>query len=59
MPATLAALAKKHLYRHRRVVESPAGRELVVDGRRLLNFCSVAGGFVDYMARVFNQPSDK
>ena len=40
MPATLAALAKKHLYRHRRVVESPAGRELVVDGRRLLNFCS-------------------
>jgi 8-amino-7-oxononanoate synthase len=40
MPATLAALAKRHLYRHRRVVESPAGRELVVDGRRLLNFCS-------------------
>ncbi len=40
MPATLAALAKKHLYRRRRVVESPAGRELVVDGRRLLNFCS-------------------
>ena len=40
MSATLAALAKKHLYRQRRVVESPAGRELVVDGRRLLNFCS-------------------
>jgi 8-amino-7-oxononanoate synthase len=40
MPATLAALEKKHLYRRRRVVESPAGRELVVDGRRLLNFCS-------------------
>ncbi len=40
MPATLTALAKKHLYRQRRVVEGPAGRELVVDGRRLLNFCS-------------------
>lgn len=40
MPATLTALAKKHLYRRRRVVESPAGRELVVEGRRLLNFCS-------------------
>ena len=40
IPATLAALEKRHLYRHRRVVESPAGRELVVDGRRLLNFCS-------------------
>lgn len=40
IPATLAALGKKHLYRHRRVVESPAGRELVVGGRRLLNFCS-------------------
>lgn len=40
MPATLAALAKRHLYRHRRVVESPAGRELAVDGRLLLNFCS-------------------
>ncbi len=40
LPATLAALEKKHLYRRRRVVESPAGRELVVDGQRLLNFCS-------------------
>ncbi|MEZ5562111.1 MAG: 8-amino-7-oxononanoate synthase [Gammaproteobacteria bacterium] len=40
MPATLAALAKKQLYRHRRTVDSPVGRELVVDGRRLLNFCS-------------------
>lgn len=40
MPATLAALAKKQLYRQRRTVDSPVGRELVVDGRRLLNFCS-------------------
>jgi 8-amino-7-oxononanoate synthase len=40
IPATLSALRKRHLYRHRRVVESPAGRELVVGGRRLLNFCS-------------------
>ena len=37
---TLAALEKRQLYRRRRVVESPAGREIVVGGRRLLNFCS-------------------
>jgi 8-amino-7-oxononanoate synthase len=40
IPATLSALAKRQLYRRRRVVETPAGRELLVDGRRLLNFCS-------------------
>jgi 8-amino-7-oxononanoate synthase len=40
IPATLSALGKKHLYRQRRVVAGPAGRELVVGGRRLLNFCS-------------------
>lgn len=28
------------MYRQRRVVESPMGREIVVDSRRLLNFCS-------------------
>jgi 8-amino-7-oxononanoate synthase len=28
------------MYRRRRVVESPQSREIVVDGRRLLNFCS-------------------
>lgn len=28
------------MYRRRRVVASPCGRELEVDGRRLLNFCS-------------------
>lgn len=28
------------MYRRRRVVESPQGREIVVDGRALLNFCS-------------------
>ena len=37
---TLGALEKRQLYRRRRVVESPAGREIVVGGRRLLNFCS-------------------
>jgi 8-amino-7-oxononanoate synthase len=40
IPATLAVLQKRQLYRRRRVVETPAGRELLVDGRRLLNFCS-------------------
>jgi len=28
------------MYRQRRIVDSPQGRELIVDGRRLLNFCS-------------------
>lgn len=28
------------LYRARRTVDSPQGREIVVDGKRLLNFCS-------------------
>jgi 8-amino-7-oxononanoate synthase len=37
---TLAALEKRELYRRRRVVESPTGREIVVNGRVLLNFCS-------------------
>jgi 8-amino-7-oxononanoate synthase len=40
IPATLSVLQKRQLYRCRRVVETPAGRELLVDGRRLLNFCS-------------------
>ncbi len=30
----------EHLYRHRRVVDSAQGAEIVVDGRRLLSFCS-------------------
>ena len=36
----LADLRRRGLYRRRRTVDSPQGRELVVDGRRLLNFCS-------------------
>jgi 8-amino-7-oxononanoate synthase len=40
IPATLSVLQKRQLYRRRRMVETPAGRELLVDGRRLLNFCS-------------------
>jgi 8-amino-7-oxononanoate synthase len=40
IPDRLARLKRRAMYRHRRVVESPQGRELVVDGRRLLNFCS-------------------
>lgn len=38
--AELDQRAAQHRYRRRRLVESPQGRELVVDGRRLLNFCS-------------------
>ena len=40
IPGRLARLAKRHLYRRRRVVESPQARVLVVEGRELLNFCS-------------------
>lgn len=36
----LKALERRSLYRRRRVAASPAGREIDVDGRRLLNFCS-------------------
>lgn len=40
LATTLLALARRRLYRRRRVQEAPAGREAVVDGRRLLGFCS-------------------
>ncbi len=36
----LAARRAAHLYRERRLVDGPQGPELVVDGRRLLSFCS-------------------
>ena len=37
---SLELLRDTNMYRRRRVVESPMGREIVVDSRRLLNFCS-------------------
>ncbi|TFG82691.1 MAG: 8-amino-7-oxononanoate synthase, partial [Chromatiales bacterium] len=40
LKTTLGALQKRQLYRHRRIVESAPGREIVVNGRTLLNFCS-------------------
>ncbi len=40
LTTTLGALEKRRLYRRRRVIESPTGREVVVNGRALLNFCS-------------------
>lgn len=36
----LQTLERRQMYRRRRRLESPQGREVVVDGRRLLNFCS-------------------
>ena len=36
----LAALDREHLRRRRRVVESPCGTRLTVDGREMLAFCS-------------------
>ena len=40
IPQWLEARRQSNLYRQRRVVENPQGRELQVSGRRLLNFCS-------------------
>ncbi len=44
MNARLRAFLRRQreagLYRSRRVVDSPQGREITIDGRRLLNFCS-------------------
>jgi len=40
LTTTLAALGKRQLYRRRRLVGSPAGREILVGGQPLLNFCS-------------------
>jgi len=40
LTTTLAALGKRQLYRRRRVVASAPGREVQVNGRTLLNFCS-------------------
>jgi 8-amino-7-oxononanoate synthase len=36
----LADLRRRNMYRRRRVLDSPQGREVIVEGRRLLNFCS-------------------
>ena len=33
-------LRTRNLYRRRRTLDSPQGREVIVEGRRLLNFCS-------------------
>ncbi len=40
LPTTLDALARRQLYRRRRVVESPAGRKIRIDDRSFLNFAS-------------------
>jgi len=36
----LDEIERQGLYRRRRVVEGPQGAEVIVDGRRLVNFCS-------------------
>ena len=38
--AWLDDLRRRTMYRRRRIIESPLSREVSVDGRRLLNFCS-------------------
>ncbi len=40
LSTTLLALARRGLYRRRRVQAAPTGREALIDGRRLLGFCS-------------------
>lgn len=36
----LAALEHQHLRRHRRVIDTPTGTQVIADGRPLLSFCS-------------------
>lgn len=36
----LAEIDRQGLRRHRRILETPQGAEVVIDGRRLINFCS-------------------
>jgi 8-amino-7-oxononanoate synthase len=36
----LAEIERQGLYRRRRILETPQGAEIVVEGRRLVNFCS-------------------
>jgi len=40
LPVLLAGLKRQHLFRRRRVLESPQGVEITVDGRQMLGFCS-------------------
>ena len=40
LSTTLGALGRRQLYRRRRIVASPPGREVIVNGRKLLSFCS-------------------
>lgn len=40
LSAELARRRSAHLYRARRIVDSPPGRELSINGRSLLSFCS-------------------
>jgi 8-amino-7-oxononanoate synthase len=40
LPDYLDRLKQKHLFRRRRVLESPQGVEVVIDGRPMLAFCS-------------------
>ncbi len=40
LSTALAERRAAHLYRERRTVDAPAGAETVIDGARLLNFCS-------------------
>ncbi|MDD5577823.1 MAG: 8-amino-7-oxononanoate synthase [Methylobacter sp.] len=40
LAANLENIARKNLYRSRRIIESPQGINLQLDGRNILNFCS-------------------
>ena len=40
MSGRLADLESRGMYRRRRTIDGPQGREVLLDGRRILNFCS-------------------
>ena len=40
LPGNLEAIAQQGLYRSRRVITSPQGINLQIDGKNVVNFCS-------------------
>ncbi len=62
LSANLEELALQNLYRSRRIVESPQSVELVIDGRKVVNFCSNDYlGLANYpdIAKAFKQAVDE
>ena len=40
LTSELNSLEEQKLYKHERIIESPQGAEIVVNGKTVLNFCA-------------------